>query len=157
MGLDRQQPLDAVSAFMGGTLFMGLTCSAFTAGVMGVGIRSGEIENRPMRVAQLLARMTFGGDAFDESINRFNRTMNAGHRMSKWFASEFGSTQCRAITGCDFAAAEGVQRYIDAGYVTRCEQIAERVAERVEETLAELGAVAPRSGVREPIPVPAIR
>jgi hypothetical protein len=157
MGPDRQQLFDAVSAFMGGTLFMGLTCSAFTAGVMAVGLRSGEIEDRPVRVVQLLARMTFGGDAFDENINRFNRTMNAGHRMSKWFASEYGSTQCRAITGCDFATMEGVQRYIHAGCVTRCEQIAERVARRVEETLAELGAVPAGYGARERIPIPAIR
>src|SRR4030067_3856067 len=28
---------DATSAFMGGTLFMGKTCSAFTAGVMAIG------------------------------------------------------------------------------------------------------------------------
>jgi hypothetical protein len=35
---DRQRLLDATSAFMGGTLFMGLTCSAFTAGVMAAGL-----------------------------------------------------------------------------------------------------------------------
>lgn len=157
MGPDRQELFDAVSAFMGGTLFMGLTCSAFTAGVMAVGLQSGEIEDRPGRVVQLLARMTFGGDAFDENINRFNRTMNAGHRMSKWFASEFGSTQCRAITGCDFATPEGVRRYIEAGRVARCEQIAERVAQRVEETLAELGAVRPGYGAGARIPAPSIR
>ncbi len=156
MGPDRQELFDAVSAFMGGTLFMGLTCSAFTAGVMAVGLQSAEIENSPVRVVQLLARMTFGGDAFDDNINKFNRTMNAGYRMSKWFAGEFGSTQCRAITGCDFSTVEGVQRYINADCLTRCEQIAGKVAERVEETLAELGTVSPEYGTRVSSAVPAV-
>ncbi len=137
----RQELFDAVSAFMGGTLFMGLTCSALAAGVMAVGLRSGEIEDSPLRVAQLLGRMTFGGDASDEKINKFNCTMNAGHRMSKWFAQEFGSTQCRAITGCDFSTGAGVDSYVRSGCVNRCAQIAEKVAEKVEETLVELQAV----------------
>ncbi len=142
---DRQQLFDAVSGFMGGTLFMGLTCSAFTAGVMAVGLQSGEIEDSPARVVRLLARMTFGGDAFDDNINKFNRTMNAGHRMSKWFAKEFGSTECRVITGCDFSTMEGVQGYMDAGSVTRCEHIAEKVADTVQRTVGELDAFRPVS------------
>ena len=43
---EHRELFDAVSAFMGGTLFMGMTCSAFTAGVMAIGLRAGEIENR---------------------------------------------------------------------------------------------------------------
>ncbi len=141
LGRDRQQLFDAVSPFMGGTLFMGMTCSAFTAGVMALGLRSGEIENSPVRVVRLLARMTFGGDAFDDSINKFNRTMNAGHHMSKWFAREFGSTQCRAITRCEFSTPAGVNRYIENDWVTRCAEIAAMVAEHVQRTVAELQTV----------------
>jgi hypothetical protein len=133
--------LDATSAFMGGTLCMGMTCSAFAAGVMVVGLQSGEIENSPPRVIRLLFRMTFGGNAFDEKINKFNRTMNTGYRMSKWFVKEFGSTQCRAITGCDFSTPAGVDQYIEGCCVTRCRQIVEKVAERVRETLANLDAL----------------
>ena len=69
----------------GRTLFMGKTCSAFTAGVMAIGLRAGEIENSRLRVIRLLAIMTAGGDAFDESINKFNRSMNRGYQLSKWF------------------------------------------------------------------------
>ena len=126
---------DAVLAFMGGTLFMGMTCSAFAAGVMAVGLRSGEIENSPRRVLRLLGRMTFGGDAFDEKINKFNRSMNVGYRMSKWFRQEFGSTQCQAIMGCDFSSMPGVSKYIENNYVTRCREIAAKVSEKVQETL----------------------
>ncbi len=99
---------DAVSAFMGGTLFMGKTCSAFTAGVMAIGLRAGEIENSIPRVIRLLAIMTAGGNAFDERINKFNRSMNLGYQLSKWFVNEFGSTQCRTITHCDFSDPLGV-------------------------------------------------
>jgi hypothetical protein len=116
---------------------MGLTCSAFAAGGMAIGLLSGEIENSPLRVIRLLFLMTFGGDAFDENINKVNRSMNTGYRMSKWFVKEFGSTQCQAITGCDFSTASGVDRYIEGNCVTRCRQIAKKVAEKVQETLAE--------------------
>lgn len=134
--VEHQELLDAVSAFVGGTLFMGMTCSAFTAGVMAIGLRIGEIENSPVRVMRLLFRMTFGGNAFDEKINKFNRPMNIGYRMSKWFAQEFGSTQCRAIAQCDFATKIGVSKYIECDCVTKCEEIAEKVAEKVQKTLA---------------------
>lgn len=122
---------DAVSAFVGGTLFMGMTCSAFAAGVMAVGLQTGEIENSPTRVMRMLFRMTFGGNAFDEGINKFNRPMNAGYRMSKWFRQEFGSMQCQAITGCEFSTRTGVSRYIASNCVTRCREIAAKVAEKV--------------------------
>jgi hypothetical protein len=138
---EHHELFDAASAFMGGTLFMGMTCSAFAAGVMAVGLRSGEIENSPPRVIRMLGRMTFGGNAFDENINKFNRSMNAGYRMSKWFTQEFGSTQCRAITGCDFSTQAGVSQYIEGGGVTGCREIAQKVAGRVLKTLADLEAL----------------
>jgi C_GCAxxG_C_C family probable redox protein len=138
---ERQELFDAASAFLGGTLFMGMTCSAFTAGVMAVGLRSGEIENSPSRVIRMLMRMTFGGNAFDESLNKFNRSMNTGYRMSKWFTQEFGSTQCRAITQCDFSTGTGVSKYIESGCVTRCREIANKVAGRVQKTLTDLEAM----------------
>ena len=57
--------------------------------------------------------------------------MNLGNRLSQWFTAEFGSTQCGAITQCDFSTTEGVQRYIDDGGTARCSAIAQRVALRV--------------------------
>jgi len=131
------QLFDATSAFMGGTLFMGRTCSAFTAGVMAIGLRDGEIEDSRLRVIRLLAIMTVGGDAFDDRLNKFNRSMNRGHRLSRWFASEFGSTQCRKITGCDFADPTGVAGYIDGDQLSRCRTIGCRVAEQVRSLLSQ--------------------
>jgi hypothetical protein len=123
---------EAVSAFIGGTLFMGRTCSAFTAGVMAIGLRIGEIEDSPLRVIKLLAIMSVDGNAFDDRLNKFNHSMNLGYKLSKWFTKEFASTQCQAITQCDFSDPTGVNTYIDSCCITRCKQIAERVAEKVE-------------------------
>jgi hypothetical protein len=133
---ENQELFDAVSTFIGGTLFMGKTCSAFTAGVMAVGLKAGEIENSLPRVAWLLALMTFGGNAFDEKINKFNRSMNRGYRMSKWFVKEFGSTQCQAVTQCDFSDSTGVSNYIEGEQVAKCRTIASKVAEKVQMILA---------------------
>jgi hypothetical protein len=83
----------------------------------------------------MLALMATNGDPFDNSVNKFNRAMNAGHSLSKWFRTEFHSTQCRAITGCDFASASGVEKYIAGDGITRCRSIANRVAEQVQNTL----------------------
>jgi len=126
---------DATSAFMGGTLFMGRTCSAYTAGVMAMGLRAGEIETSRLRVIRLLAIMTAGGDAFDEGINKFNRSMNRGYQLSKWFRNEFGSTQCQAITGCDFSDSKGVSTYVEGDLITKCRAIGCRVAEKVQTLL----------------------
>jgi hypothetical protein len=129
---EHRELFDATSAFIGGTLFMGKTCSAFTAGVMAIGLRDGEIENSRLRVIRLLAIMTAGGDAFDERINKFNRSMNRGYRLLKWFVNEFGSTQCQAITQCDFSDSTGASNYIEGNCITRCRVIAGKVAERVQ-------------------------
>lgn len=140
--LEHQELLDAASAFIGGTLFLGMTCSAFAAGVMAIGLRSGEIENSPLKVIRMLIRMTFGGNAFDEKINKFNRSMNTGYQMSKWFTHEFGSTQCRAITGCDFSTQAGVGKYMESDCVTRCREIAKKVGESVQKIVTDLESIA---------------
>ncbi|MCU0506516.1 MAG: C-GCAxxG-C-C family protein, partial [Chloroflexi bacterium] len=127
---------DATSAFMGGTLFLGRTCSALTAGVMAIGLKDGEIEDSRLRVARMLAVMTVGGDATDDRLNKFNPSMNRGNRLAKWFAGEFGSTQCRKITGCDFSDPTGVTTYVEGGLVSKCRGIAREVAEQVRMVLA---------------------
>ncbi len=133
---EHQVLYDAASAFMGGTLFMGMTCSAFAAGVMAIGLRGGEIENNPWRVLRMIVILSAGGNAFDESINKFNRSMNRGYRMSKWFRKEFGSTQCQAITQCDFSSPAGVRKYIESDCIDRCRKITEKVAGWVQQILA---------------------
>jgi hypothetical protein len=96
------------------------TCSAYTAGVMAIGLRAGEIENSIPRVIRLLAIMTAGGNAFDERINKFNQSMDRGYRLSSWFVKEFSSTQCQVITQCDFSVPGGVSSYIENDRLRSC-------------------------------------
>jgi protein-S-isoprenylcysteine O-methyltransferase Ste14 len=125
------QLLAAAGAFVGGTLFLGLTCSAFTAGVMAIGLRMGEIETSRLRVLRMIALMLTGRPAFDDGVNRFNRAINRGNELAAWFAAEVGSTRCRAITGADFSSLADVQVYVASGGIDRCGAIVEKVAARV--------------------------
>ena len=134
-----QELLDATSAFMGGTLFKGLTCSAFTSGVLAIGLEIGEIENSYLRVMRMLALMVSGGNAFKDGLNKFNPALNTGHRLAKWFRTEFGSTQCQAITHCDFSSEAGVGKYIAEAGITMCHRIAEMLAEQVQNILKKPG------------------
>jgi hypothetical protein len=124
--------LDGTGGFIGGTVFKGLTCSAFTAGLMAVGLKLGEIEDSFPRVVRMLATMIAGGNALADHMNKFNRLLNIGNRMSKWFKKEFGSTLCREVTQCDFSSLENVHQYIENGSVTSCKIIAEKVARQAE-------------------------
>ena len=124
--------LDGTSGFIAGTAFKGMTCSAFSAGLMAVGLKLGEIEASYLRVMRMLTIMVFGGNAFADHLNKFNRLMNIGHRMSKWFKGEFGSTLCREVIQCDFSSMADVQRFIEKGSVTTCKMIAEKVARQAE-------------------------
>ncbi len=123
------------SAFFGGTACLGLTCSALTAGIMLMGLRLAVIENSYLRVLRLIALMLAKRDAFADRLNTFNVTMNIGNRMARWFGDEFGSTQCREITGTDFSSAAEVNRFLKGGGVSKCRAIAAKVADKTSDVL----------------------
>ncbi len=127
--------LSCGSGFIGGTLFKGMTCGAFAAGVMAVGLALGEIENSRFRVIRMIALMMTGGDALRDDINKFNRIMNTGNRMSEWFTKEFGGTQCRDITRCDFSNLSGVKSFQRDKRIERCRRIADSVSRRAREII----------------------
>lgn len=129
--------LDGTSGFICGTAFNGLTCSAFTSGLMTIGIKIGEIEDSFPRVVRMLATMITGGNALADHMNKFNRLLNIGNVMSKWFRKEFGSTLCHEITQCDFSSIEDVRRYIGNDSVTTCKIIAEKVARQAEKIIKQ--------------------
>ena len=93
--------------------------------------------------------MTVGGDAFDDRLNKFNPSMNRGYRLSKWFVGEFGSTQCQAITGCDFSDPKGVSDYVEGDRIARCRAIGCRVAEKARAMLTSRPATPPLDGTDE--------
>jgi hypothetical protein len=131
--------LDGTSSLIGGTVFKGLTCSAYTAGLMAIGLKLGEIEDSFPRVVRMLATMIAGGNALADHMNKFNRLLNIGHRMSKWFKKEFGSTLCSEITRCDFSSLEDVRHYIENGSLSTCKIIAEKVARQAEMIITQKG------------------
>jgi hypothetical protein len=137
---------DAVTAFIGGTVLTGMTCSALTAGVMALGLALGEIEDSRLRVARMIATMALGGNAIADDLNKFNRVVNLGHDLARWFEGRVGSTQCRTLTGCDFAAAQGVHAYIQRDGTAECARIARLVAGRVADLIAQT-AQAPTNGL----------
>jgi putative redox-active protein with C_GCAxxG_C_C motif len=130
-----QQLLDGTSAFIGGTVCSGGTCSALTAGVMALGLRLGEVERSRLRVLRMIGTMAVGGDAFTDDLNAFNKSMNRGHQLARWFSDRFGGTQCRALTQSDFATPADVERYIEGDGVGRCMTIARCVADEVRRTV----------------------
>jgi len=135
--------LDATGGFVGGTALLGLTCSALTAGVMALGLAAGEIEGSRARVARMLATMALGGDALRDGLNAFNPSVNRGRRLARWFARDFGSTQCRTLTRCDLSREADVTHFLETDQVARCRRIAARVAERVAGILRGLPAEVP--------------
>lgn len=142
-GVERPPQLrDATTAFMGGTLLTGMTCSALTAGVMALGLALAEIEHSRVRVLRMIATMAVGGDAFADDVNAFNRIMNLGHELARWFDAEHGSILCRDLTGCDFSTREDAVGYVEGDGIDACERIAAGVAARVGElvTAARAGA-----------------
>ena len=131
--------LDGTSGFIGGTAFNGLTCSAFSTSLMAVGLKLGEIEDSYVRVMRMLAIMIAGGNAMADRLNKFNRLVNIGQGMAKWFKGEFGSTLCREVTQCDFSSSGDVRRYIEKGSVAGCKIIAEKVARQAERIIEQKG------------------
>lgn len=130
-----QELEDGASAFLSGTACLGLTCSALTAGIMLMGRQLAVIEDSYLRVIRMIALMLAKRDAFADHINTFNITMNIGNRMARWFADEFGSTQCRDVTGSDFSSADDVRRFLAGGGVAKCRAIAKKVAGKTGEIL----------------------
>jgi protein-S-isoprenylcysteine O-methyltransferase Ste14 len=143
--LDGQIPaeprlLDAGSAFLGGTSFAGMTCSALTAGAMALGLTTGEIESSPWRVLRMVFLILTGGPAFHDRVNKFNRALNRAGELAAWFTAEYGSTQCRVITKADFASRADVDAYVQGNGVVRCQRIAENVARHVRLMLEDASA-----------------
>lgn len=132
----------ASSAFVGGTAMSGGTCSALTAGVMSLGLALGTIEDSRPRVLRMIVTMALDGDAFANSLNAFNEVMNLGHDLATWFRSEFGSTCCRELTGCNLGCKADVERYMERDGTRQCCAMAEAVARRAESMIRERRAMA---------------
>jgi hypothetical protein len=128
LGAARPEHLDAASAFVGGTALAGLTCSALAGGLLLLGHHLGAVENSRLRVLRQVATMAVRGDAFADDRNAFNRAMNRGHDLARWFAGRFDGIGCRELTGCDLDTLDGVRAYVEGDTVAHCAEMARQVA-----------------------------
>jgi C_GCAxxG_C_C family probable redox protein len=112
LGLSETDCLRVAACFGAGMGRLGKTCGALTGGLMVVGLRHGqEMIDDPQR----------GRDALYAKVQALTERFEAAH----------GSSECRALTGCDLTAVEGRTAFAERGlHHSLCDQL---VAFMVEE------------------------
>ena len=108
------------------------TCGALTAGVLALSSLTAKIENSYSRVARMNRLLKEGSNvAMDENINNFNRSINLGDELGRWFSGEFGHTSCFDIWGYDFSRPNDSENFVSHQCLKQCEYITKKVAEKV--------------------------
>jgi C_GCAxxG_C_C family probable redox protein len=130
-----EKVLSASYGFMGGTLLQGLTCGALTAGVLAIGAKFGEIEDSYQRVIRMFRMIKKDKDFMKPEVNKFHTAIMIGNVYGEWFIKEFGSSQCRDITQCDFALPQDADRYINDNKIEYCKNITEKAVIKLREIL----------------------
>ncbi|MBN1285420.1 MAG: C_GCAxxG_C_C family protein [Anaerolineae bacterium] len=122
--------------FIGGTACQNLTCGALTAGAIALSATNVNVENSYRRVLRMIwLLMRNDENAMREEINHFNRSINLCSELGDWFQTEFGSTSCRELCGCDFSNEADVARYRTGKGISRCREIAESVTRKVRKMI----------------------
>ena len=121
--------------FVGGTLLQGLTCGALTAGVLAIGTKFGASKDKFSRVMKLMRMMKKNEDYNKENLNNFHKAMMISKDFGKWFEKEFGSSQCKEITQCNFSSCDDIDNYISNKKLNNCRKIVSKVSEKIEEIL----------------------
>jgi C_GCAxxG_C_C family probable redox protein len=88
LGLDQSTCMNVAACFGAGMGRLGKTCGALTGGLMVLGLRHG----KEMQVDPQMGR-----DTVYAHVQELTAQFEAAH----------GSTECRALTGCDLATPEG--------------------------------------------------
>jgi len=130
--------LQASWGFLGGTLLLGMTCSALVGGILAVGLRFGEIEESFGRVLKGMIQLFRDGDIKREEANKFNRTINLAQELAIWFEKKFGYTKCYDLIKVDFKTSEGVDQYLSENKMNYCIKIAEKTAEKIREIIKKI-------------------
>jgi hypothetical protein len=125
----------ASCGFVGGTLMLGKTCSALTAGVMAIGQRLGAIESSRLKVLALMARLMRGDDELPDDLNAFHPAIHAAHRLVARFVDDHGTTSCRDLLRVDLGTGEGCVKYLARDMLPSCRKTVANVALRVREVL----------------------
>lgn len=102
------------TGFCGGIGWSGNLCGSVAGAVMGLGLTLGRADSKAP-VAPIYS---------------------AVHALQERFVSEFGSTNCTELLGCDLGTEEGRQHFREQGLSERCSRYTRRAAELAAE-LAE--------------------
>ncbi len=112
LGLKDILALKAASGFAGGLGRQGAACGALLGGIMVIGMKYGR--------ANL------------EDYYSFQRTFPAVVKLCEMFKKEFGSLNCRDITGLDLADPEVVREfYVSGRHDRECAVVAGKTAQMV--------------------------
>jgi hypothetical protein len=123
---------DSSWLFIGGIAMLNLTCGALTAGVMALSSVTSKMEKSYSRVAKMNRMLRNGSnEAMNEEINNFNRSINLGEELGRWFRSEFGHTSCYDIWGYDFSKIKDAESYISGQCMKQCDYITKKLAQKV--------------------------
>jgi hypothetical protein len=125
--------LDSSWVFIGGIALLNRTCGALAAGVMAISSATAKVENSYSRVARMNRLLRHeSNEAMDEEINNFNRSINYGEELGRWFRNEFGSTKCYDIWRLNFSDKKDVNSFISGKCTLQCTYIAKKVTQKVK-------------------------
>ena len=88
----------ATGGYMGAIASGRSSCGLLVGSGAAIGLRCGRgVKGRP-----------------EENEERRNRAVNGVAELYREFIKEFGSTDCKALSGCDFSMPDDVARYIES-------------------------------------------
>jgi C_GCAxxG_C_C family probable redox protein len=118
LGIDSDVIPGLATGLGGGIGRKGSLCGAFTGSILIIGARVGR------------------KDAQDRDGRE--KAYSGAYRFWDRFEREFGSMECRALSGCRMDDAEDRQRWLTAGGPEKCRDMVERTAEILFDYLDEV-------------------
>jgi C_GCAxxG_C_C family probable redox protein len=118
LGLPRAVSLKLAEGFGGGMAGLGKTCGAVTGAMMALGL-------------------TYGRTASDDAAAKADTARRVRQLIAR-FEARHGSSDCRALLGCDIDTPEKLKAARDQGlFDSVCCEMVRSAAELVEQSLAE--------------------
>ena len=103
------------TGFCSGVSNTGTLCGALSGAIMGIGLVTGRVSP-------------------DESVDA---TYELTRRLLRSFREQFGSTDCRDLTGCDLSTEEGQQAFRENEVHQRCQNYVEAAAGVAKQLIEE--------------------
>lgn len=115
----------AAAGYMGAIGSGQTTCGLLIGPSLAIGLRCGQGRNGPP----------------DENEDERNKAIRGAGRLYRAFIKEFGGTDCKLLSGCDFSNPDDVKRYAqDKVWKSRCDVFLKFVMTKCVE-MAEEGKI----------------